>query len=653
MFKNSKSAKVFAGVVGFAMVVAAFGAVVAPVKAQGTDLAALTALIASLQAQIAALSGGSSSTMTGVAPKAPLTMGSSGAQVTALQNFLDGNGYDIPAGATGYFGGQTQAALMAFQAENGVSPAAGYYGSVTEAKVASMLRPATPSTPATPATPSTPVTTGLQGGAGSVQDYNLISGLSGEEVGEKENDVKVAGLEIEADEGSDLQITAVKLVFNEGTAGSDFEDYADEVSVWFNGKEVARVDGDSFNDDNDWTRTLSLSGAVVKADKTGDLVVAVSGVNNLDSGDVGETWTVDFLSVRFVDEQNASTTEDPGTAVRTFSFETFATASDVEMKVSLNDDDDTINEAHVINVDDSDDTEDVEILSFTIEADGNSDIEVKDIPVNVNVTGASNIDDMITEITLWNGAGQVGDAVNVGTGVGADETYTFENVDVEVNAGDTEEFMVKVSFKSTADVDLDNGDTISAQLSATEVDAIDADDESGEAISDTDATGTAVGEAHAVYDTGIMVQFVSATQVETLSADEAGESDQGEFKVTFKVKSFDADARIDRSCEEGGANAAGQGVEFVITNSGDNTTTCVMSSSSTDSEDTTDTYEVDDNGLWRTMTLTVNATATSTAFAEISFESINWGVATDDTNANYYTFNLGDYKTGPLNLADL
>ncbi len=143
MFKNSKSAKVFAGVVGFAMVVAAFGAVVAPVKAQvtsPTDLASLIALIASLEAQIAALQGVSPSVrMTGSVPTAPLTMGSSGAEVTKLQDLLIWEGFGPAAGATGYFGPQTKAALMAYQAANGISPAVGYYGSVTAAKIASML----------------------------------------------------------------------------------------------------------------------------------------------------------------------------------------------------------------------------------------------------------------------------------------------------------------------------------------------------------------------------------------------------------------------------------------------------------------------------------------------------------------------------------
>ena len=62
-----------------------------------------------------------------------LTIGSSGATVTCLQNALIAGGYSIPAGATGYFGGQTQAAVAAWQKAVGVSPAAGYFGAISQA----------------------------------------------------------------------------------------------------------------------------------------------------------------------------------------------------------------------------------------------------------------------------------------------------------------------------------------------------------------------------------------------------------------------------------------------------------------------------------------------------------------------------------------
>ncbi len=68
-----------------------------------------------------------------------LTMGSTGADVSALQGFLIEKGFSIPAitsgaAASGYFGSQTMSALMQYQASLGLS-ATGYFGSVTRVRV--------------------------------------------------------------------------------------------------------------------------------------------------------------------------------------------------------------------------------------------------------------------------------------------------------------------------------------------------------------------------------------------------------------------------------------------------------------------------------------------------------------------------------------
>jgi peptidoglycan hydrolase-like protein with peptidoglycan-binding domain len=64
-----------------------------------------------------------------------LTIGSRGADVTALQQFLIDGGYGIPAGATGYFGAQTRAAVVAFQKARGITPSVGFVGQLTRAEL--------------------------------------------------------------------------------------------------------------------------------------------------------------------------------------------------------------------------------------------------------------------------------------------------------------------------------------------------------------------------------------------------------------------------------------------------------------------------------------------------------------------------------------
>lgn len=62
-----------------------------------------------------------------------LEYGMEGEDVRALQTLLIGQGYSIPAGATSFFLNQTQSALTAYQAANGISPVVGYFGSITRA----------------------------------------------------------------------------------------------------------------------------------------------------------------------------------------------------------------------------------------------------------------------------------------------------------------------------------------------------------------------------------------------------------------------------------------------------------------------------------------------------------------------------------------
>ena len=180
--------KIVAVVVGLATASMMFAAVAVPAPAQAQTSAELQTQIQALLAQIAALQAqmsGGVSTPASMMFTSNLTIGSSGAEVTALQNFLIGKGHVIPAGATGYFGAQTKAALAAYQAANGIAPAVGYFGPMTRANV-NAATPAVPGTPGTPATPAVPGN--LEGDAGSVEEYELVSGINNEKVGEDEED---------------------------------------------------------------------------------------------------------------------------------------------------------------------------------------------------------------------------------------------------------------------------------------------------------------------------------------------------------------------------------------------------------------------------------------------------------------------------------
>ena len=109
-----------------------------------------------------ALNGTSVTTTTTTNPSSftrDLTIGSKGDDVVALQTSLIAGGYSIPAGATGYFGAQTQAAVSAWQKAVGVSPTAGYFGAKSRAVFGGVSSSTTTTTSTTSTT--TPVIGGV------------------------------------------------------------------------------------------------------------------------------------------------------------------------------------------------------------------------------------------------------------------------------------------------------------------------------------------------------------------------------------------------------------------------------------------------------------------------------------------------------------
>jgi peptidoglycan hydrolase-like protein with peptidoglycan-binding domain len=98
-----------------------------------------SATIANVQAALTGIPSTNISSNTGSATSSctftkDLTLKSSGSDVTCLQQALITNGYSIPAGATGYFGAQTQAAVMAWQKANSISSSSGVLDSTSRAR---------------------------------------------------------------------------------------------------------------------------------------------------------------------------------------------------------------------------------------------------------------------------------------------------------------------------------------------------------------------------------------------------------------------------------------------------------------------------------------------------------------------------------------
>ena len=161
-------------VVAFALVITSSSAYAALTQAQ-TD--AVVALLNSFGVDQATVNN-VKATLTGqpTTPTTPstgncgftrsLSLGSTGTDVLCLQQYLNGAGYTVAASGVGsagsettYYGSLTQSAVAKWQAANGVSPAAGYFGPISQAKYNSLVA-AAPTTPTTPTTPAPTVPTG-------------------------------------------------------------------------------------------------------------------------------------------------------------------------------------------------------------------------------------------------------------------------------------------------------------------------------------------------------------------------------------------------------------------------------------------------------------------------------------------------------------
>jgi hypothetical protein len=617
-----------------------------------------------------------------------LKMGQSSSQVMSLQQTLNTGGFLVSttgAGSPGmesmYFGTKTKAAVMAFQAAKGLT-VDGIVGAQSGAALAAMTGgsvslPAgclstsgystTTGLPCTstgntslpagctstagysPTTgtkcDSTTGSTGgstsngpLQGGAGSIT-IEATSDYTSEEVGEGEEEVAVAGFEIEADDESDVEITSVKVMFElTGGTGSDkFDDYAESVQVWMGSEMVGEADVEDFSENSDeYTKSISLDGAIVRAGDTEEFSVSVTALNNLDSGDIGDDeWTVDLENVRFEDAEGVVTTEDTaGDADQTFDFTDFASAADLEVKISLSDEDE-INDAHVINVDDNDDTDNVEVLSFDVEADGDSDILINELPIIVTTVNM-HVTDGISRVTLWADGEELDTQAT--TEDDGSENITFEDLDFTIDAGDTVTFTVTVDINdldATGGHEVADGDTIQVSVGA---DADwDIEDESGEEVGTGDITGTAAADAHGIYDVGIMAMFDRATATATPSG-VATVDDTGTFKIYFDVTAFDSDIYVDGTIiadETGGATY--QDIDASTTSVAAGVIECSTCETAANT-----TFKVKE-GQTREFVVTI-AGSGADVFASASLTSILYATTPIDGDT-LYTFNMTDYKT--------
>jgi len=609
-----------------------------------------------------------------------LTVGSTGADVTALQTWLIANGYDIPSissgvAAKGYFGSQTKTAVAKYQTAVGL-PAFGFFGPLTQAKLnvggGTVIVPSTPTTVMCPvgfncipvggSTPSTPSVSGLAGTDGIIDAVTELSSYSNEEVGDGQNDVKVAGFEVETSNDGDVAIKSVKISFDStGNTGSDnLDDYIESVSIWKGSTKIGSASASSFNDESStvWSKTIPVSNSVVRADSTEKFYVSVDAVNNLDSGDISggnDSWTVDVETVRYEDGSGVVSTETVGSFDVAISFVNFSAAADTELKVSL---DSSSPDSGVIEVDTENDTDNVLLLVGKIKLEGTSDVVIDELPITLATVGGSTLQSVASNLTLMIGSDEFSETVS-NTG-----TTTFDNLDLTIDAGTTVTFKVYADINDIEAGTFDEGDSLTASLTSTNLNYMDVENEEGDQLSDsTEKTGTVLGDELAFYSEGIKVSLTSVNA--SVSADGTNTyNDTGTFKITYRVAAFGdtmyvsdtASATTSASIVD--TTVASGGNRFLLDIGGTATTSAIttaveFTTTGNASESTNGNIELAD-GEYTEITLTVARTNTSVyangGLMKLFLKAIAWNSDDNASTFNVYDFDLEDYKTSAISV---
>jgi peptidoglycan hydrolase-like protein with peptidoglycan-binding domain len=509
----------------------AFGSFVP--MAGAVTVAELQAQINALMAQLASLQGGSTGVTAAIS--SDLTVGSSGTSVVVLQNALIAQGYLVmPAGVTtGYFGSLTKAAVMKWQAANGL-PSTGYFGPLSRAKFNG-------SAGATGTVPGATVGSGnavvgvitTPGVEGTLTVSENPSPASGVKLYEASSKVGVLGIKLEA-KTSDIKIERIKLDLDCTTScvgDSDFfRKIAQKVYIMDGSTVVGSADLNTntvVEDGSDYFITVSGMSYVVPKDSTRVLTVALDARATWDSAFDGDTFTVGVPveGVRGVDGAGVNQ-YGPATAFSNDFTSQGELADSATLTVSTNVN--TVQDMEVVAAQGSSENEydGLEILKADFRAEKDA-VTITDLSVDVVRTGSGGA--TTTTGYLYDGSTLIGtDSIDTNGHAG----FTFSDIDYTIPVNTTKTLTVKVDVDSAATTatiftaDIDNGD-------------VTAENSNGTALT---ATGSATGESITVRSVGIEVSLVSKSITKSsTSASNNTSTSTAEAQFVIRVKAVGGD----------------------------------------------------------------------------------------------------------------
>lgn len=529
--------------------VAMFG-VATTTSAQTPTIESLLQMIADLTAQLNALQGGSSNTTGGscgvttfgyTAPGMTLQQGSTGAAVSALQMAL--NNY---AGANlvtdGIFGQGTRAAVVAFQASQGLATD-GVFGPMSASALANASAVTTPCPTDDTDTSGTGTTGGSATLSGEEGFFNLDVVLDGATEIDLGTSEVVLEIDVEAKD-SDIAVQRVDFVFAvddvvAANADGNYDGqarpwlYFDEVNLWMDGSQVASLAGSQSNfssvtigGDTYWRARFTGLNYVISEDDTSTMALQLQARSAM-SGDREDHALLVSLGtngIRAIDgagltqeSVNSAIVEPNATSfLATVTFDD--NFGDGDVKVTLgNNSPESAN--IVLNQNSNNRTTGVTVLEFDVEADG-GDIEIDDIEVEFDVTGGATVEGSVHRAYLFRGNNQISQkAVN-------GDSVVFNNLNYMIAEDDVETFRVRVDFESVNTM----GANVPATFTVVDVEVM-GENSDFQPIDET----LPVNEDHNIIETGLVAEIVSKSQSSSLLG---GDETIGSFTFTFDVTAY-------------------------------------------------------------------------------------------------------------------
>jgi len=532
-------------------------ALTASVSVSADTISDLQTQIAALTAQLSALSG--SSATASYTFNTDLTVGSTGADVTALQNWLIAGGYSIPAGATGYFGAQTQAAVAAYQSANGISPAAGYFGPITRAYVNSHETTTTTTTTTTTSTTSgcvagaafssttgqacaTTTTTGTVGTTGTgittigSEGVLTVTGSNVNLVSQAyAGDTKdgVLGFKAQA-QNSDISIQRIELYL--GTSTTAYNKVFSNLYVTDDsGKIYASVPLNSntvIEEDNGTSTqyfvTITGFNILVPNNTTKNVYILADLYPSIDSQYENPiTLQLADLGVRGIDGAGVDEyAPNTGSSVSRTTPIDDTLSDSAQLTVSTDQNTPLSNEIIAASGAAYNQTvigSPVTLLNFDLQAQSDN-IEVKNLSVNVGQTGGTG-GASIQNVYLYGPNGQSLDSASPSNGV-----VTFTQLNYTIPNNTTQVFTIKA--------DIQNATTASTTFQAsTTASLINAQNSQGDTITGGNLNGSAIGNLFSFRNVGPQFALVSSP---TVTKSSGGNSNTGTstsiLTATFDIK---------------------------------------------------------------------------------------------------------------------